>query len=89
MGSGVEVIFLLDDLAYGIGVAIAVKYQEFDAFRVQRMIQQFWAVNPVTMCYVAGVAQCAVDQCDVVLVIGQYGYGDAMAPVQFAFLANL
>ena len=67
----VVTVFLFDDLANGIGVAVAVQYKEFNKFRSQRIRQPVGTGYPVTMRRMARVAQCTVNQFNVVLVIRQ------------------
>jgi hypothetical protein len=81
-------VFLLDDLANGFRVAIAVQNQQFHMLGGERPAEVPGFVDPVAMCRVAGIAQRAVDQCNVFLIVSQDGNGNALAPVQIAFLAT-
>ena len=80
---------MLDDLPYARGIAVAVDDDEFDLLGREGVVQFAGPVDPVTMRGMAAVAERTVDECDVVLIFGQYGYGNAVGVVQCAVLACL
>ena len=53
----------------------------------QRVTEFSRLSDPVTVRRVTGIAQRAVHQCYVVLILCQYGNRDTVAPVQIASLA--
>ncbi len=85
----VEAVFLLDDPADALGVAVAIDDDEFDLLGRERVIELAGPIDPVTVRRMPAVAERAVDECHVVLVLGQHGNGDAVAVVQCAVLACL
>ena len=70
---GIESVFLLDDAAHGFGVEIAVENKEFDTLVAERLAEVVRPTDPVTVGRVARVPERAVNQRDVVLVLGQNG----------------
>ena len=85
----VEAVFLLDDPANSLGVTVAIDDYQFDLLGRQRVVELAGPIDPVTMGSMAAVAERAVDECHVVLVLGQHGDRDAVAVVQCAVLACL
>ena len=53
---GIEAVFLLDDIADGIGVAVAVDDQELDLVIAERVTERLRAIDPMAVRRVTGVS---------------------------------
>ena len=67
---------------------VAIENQQFNMLCSQRGGKLRGTFDPVTMSGMAGIAQRAVYECNIILIFGQDGYRYAMAAVQLAVLAD-
>ena len=78
-------VLLLDDLSNRIRIAFAIDDNQLDTFSAKGIVEFPGILYPVAMCGMPCIAQSAVHELDVVLILGQDRDGNALLIVQMKF----